>query len=86
MGTLRARGGYRLTSDQATNSDQAELEEETGGYPDLSDIFGRLLDAEDLPKQGVRRVEVNVFASGEATCKVLRWDAEEPEGAYLPPR
>lgn len=69
-------------SDQQENVAEA-AEDETGGYPSLEWVFEAILQNEELPKTGVKRVEVNAFASKDATCLVSRWDEDEPVGAYL---
>lgn len=70
---------------EATGQEQQNGEPDLAeGYPELGSVFSRILEQEDIPKTGVRRIEVNCFASGEATCRVWIVGLEDPEGAYLP--
>jgi hypothetical protein len=53
------------------------------GYPTLDRVLKAIQEWEDVPTTGVRRVEVNLFASGEATFNVWVLGEEEPRGGWL---
>lgn len=55
-------------------------------FPNLVDVLQRVLEAEDIPKTDVQKVEINCLANGEATARVWAARAEEPEGVFLEPR
>jgi hypothetical protein len=53
------------------------------GYPTLGQVLAAVHDVEEIPDTGVRRLEVNAFASGDATYQVWTVDREEATGGYL---
>jgi hypothetical protein len=58
-------------------------EDLTEGYPSLRKVLHAIANHEDVPNVGVRRVEVNCQASGEASFNVWRVDVDEVEGGYF---
>ena len=59
------------------------LEDLSEGYPNTTEALRAILQEEDLPDGGIRRLELNLFASGEVTWRVHRLDSDEPDGGYL---
>jgi hypothetical protein len=53
------------------------------GYPTLSQVLRGLLQGEDVPDVGIRRLEINCFASGDATYNYTQVGQEEALGGYL---
>ena len=53
------------------------------GYPTLKEVVRGILEDDAVPDIGVRRVEINCFASGDATYRVWILGREETEGGYL---
>jgi len=49
----------------------------------LRKVLKAIGDAEDIPQTGIRRVEVNTFASGDATFNVYIVGEDEAVGGYL---
>jgi hypothetical protein len=66
----------------ATEEDRDEAAALAQGYPSLEEVVEALLEAEDIPHVGVRRLELNAFGSGECTYQVWAVGAEEPVGGY----
>lgn len=58
---------------------------DTDRYPTLAQILSRILDDSDLLDLRVERLEVTLFASGEATYRVWAPRAEESDGGYYGP-
>jgi hypothetical protein len=52
-------------------------------YPRFSETLSRILEDEDISQMQVERIEINLFASGDATYRVWAPKAEDPEGGYL---
>jgi hypothetical protein len=69
--TDSAQGGAQNTPDLAE------------GYPTLTKVLRAISNIENVPDKGVRRIEVNCFASGDATFNVFHVDAEEAVGGYF---
>jgi hypothetical protein len=51
-------------------------------YPTFAAVLARLREAEDLPDGQIERVEIHLFASGEASARVWTPRAEEPSVVY----
>lgn len=62
------------------NGDEQALAD---GYPSLSSVLSAIPAADDVPEEGIRRIEVNCFASGDATFNIWTVDEVEPRGGYL---
>jgi len=77
VGGKLTEGSERTVDSQATEGDLA------GGYPRLVLVLAVINSLEDIPDEGVRRLEVNTFASGDATYQVWTTDAEEARGGYI---
>lgn len=59
-------------------------EELAEGYPSLAAAITAILHDDRIGEIGVRRIEVNCFASNEVTYRVFYVGEEEPEGGYIP--
>lgn len=53
------------------------------GYPSLAKVMSAIQQDPEIPNFGLRRLELNTFASGEATYKVWTTDAEEEVGGWI---
>lgn len=53
------------------------------GYPSVRKVLYAIGKDPELPTTGIRRLEVNTFASGDATYRMWTVDSEEPQGGYL---
>jgi hypothetical protein len=71
-----------MADDQPERTQEPDLAE---GYPDLDKVLRAISNDPELPKRGIRRIEVNTFASGDATYQVYVTGADEGVGGYLPP-
>jgi hypothetical protein len=71
---------WDMAENQPELSEQEELAE---GYPDFKKVLSAISQIQDLPEAGVRRVEVNTFASGDATYNMWVVGADEAIGGYL---
>jgi hypothetical protein len=58
-------------------------EELAEGYPTLAQVVRGILADDRVPDIGVQRIEVNCFASGDATYRVWILGVEEPDGNHL---
>jgi hypothetical protein len=65
---------------QEVPQDDVDLAE---GYPTLTQVVRGIAADDTLPEVGVSRVEINAFASGDATCRAWILGEEEPRGFYL---
>jgi hypothetical protein len=65
------------------NQDVTQEPDLAEGYPNLHDVLTLMAKDEELPVRGVRRIEVNTFASGDATYQVWVVGADEAVGGYL---
>jgi hypothetical protein len=70
---------------EPTQESSGTVPELAEGYPTLTELLRKLNNEENVRDVGVRRLDLNLFASGEATYNVWYVDAEEPEGGYIPP-
>jgi hypothetical protein len=52
------------------------------GYPTLDEVIQALKANQDIRNEGVRRLELNAFASGDCTYQVWYVDREEAIGGY----
>lgn len=68
---------------RAAGGENAAAGQLAEGYPSLASILRGINSDEEIPDAGVRRIELNAFASGEATYNVWTVGAEEPTGGYL---
>jgi hypothetical protein len=67
-----------------TSPEAAQASEDLSeGYPTLGLVLQAVHAHDEVRSTGVRRVEVNCFASGEATFNVTYVDEDEPVGGYL---
>jgi hypothetical protein len=76
--------GAKLTEEQRekrVGRGEASLLAE--GYPTLAQVLRGILNDPNVPDTGVRRIEINAFASGDATYNVLTVDSFEAQGGYL---
>jgi hypothetical protein len=71
---------WDMTENQQQLTEQEELAE---GYPNFKQVLSAIGRLDDLPTAGVRRIEVNTFASGDATYNVWVVGADEAVGGYL---
>lgn len=60
-----------------------QAEDLAEGYPSLSDVLSAIAAESDLPEDGVRRCEINIFASGDATYRYWTVYELEHQGGYL---
>jgi hypothetical protein len=66
-------------AEQPNNTELAE------GYPTLIWVLQRMIAESEAPDARVERVEINLFASGDATYRYWPVRAEESLGGYLEP-
>lgn len=80
---VRLRGKVRtdMTDDAPQVADDAEDLAE--GYPSIAQVVRGILGSDDLPERGVYRIEINCFASGDATYRAYIVGRDDPEGGYL---
>jgi hypothetical protein len=77
-----------LRGQSVSESEQAQHDATVGedlaeGYPTLARVLRGVLNDDRVPDVGVRRIEINTFASGDATYNVWLLGHDEPEGGYL---
>lgn len=53
------------------------------GYPTLDEVVRAIIDDDKVPNVAVRQVQINCFASGDATYNVWILGEDEPQGNYL---
>lgn len=58
------------------------LDTDADRYPSLGGVLARLRESDTLPQGQVERVEIHLFASGEASARVWTPRAEEPDIDY----
>jgi hypothetical protein len=66
-------------------TDQVDNNAGADRYPPLTKVLQTIIGQADLPEGPVERLEVHVFASGDATYRVWEPRADESEGGYLEP-
>lgn len=71
-------------TDESAHLAPDDTEDLAEGYPSLNQALSAIASDDKIPDTGVRRVEINLFASGEATYKVTLVDQDEPDGGYIP--
>jgi hypothetical protein len=64
------------------NLHEGAVDPDQDRYPSFADVLSRLLDDGPLLDRQVERVEIHLYASGEATYRVWEPRSEEPEGGY----
>jgi hypothetical protein len=52
-------------------------------FPVLTEVLSRIIEESDLASQPVQRIEINLFASGQANYRVWAPRAEEAEVGFL---
>jgi hypothetical protein len=62
----------------------AEVNTDEDRYLTLREVCDKIVQEADRFGERVERVEINVFANGDATFRVWPPRAEEPDGGYLP--
>jgi hypothetical protein len=78
---IRRKGGGNMTeTPQSSATSGPDLAE---GYPTLAQVLRGISNHENVPDEGVTRVEVNTFASGDATFRVWVVGSDEAQGGYL---
>jgi hypothetical protein len=60
-----------------------EVETDADRYPKLRQVFTAILDAEDIPQEGVNHLEVHCGAGGDATYRVYTPGADEAIVGYF---
>jgi hypothetical protein len=60
-----------------------EVSELAEGYPTLAEVLRGILNDAEVPDVGIRRLEINCFASGDATYNLTQVGATEAIGGYL---
>lgn len=68
----------------ATGPTGAFFDHNVDRYPNIEDVFAKVVQRLENPEAPVERLEVTSLASGEATYRVWTARAEEPETGYLP--
>jgi hypothetical protein len=72
-----------MAEENTANGPGTEVEDLAQGYPDLTQVFAAIPQQDDVRTTGVRRLEVNCFASGDATFNIFYVEQEEPVGGYI---
>jgi hypothetical protein len=54
-------------------------------FPRFSSVLSAIQQRTDIGEAHIERLEVTALASGEATYRIWRPRAEEPEGGYFAP-
>jgi hypothetical protein len=67
-----------------STKNRPETDTDRDRYPELSKVFSKILEAEDIPQGAIERVEVSCLAGGDATYRVYTPRAEEPIIGYFP--
>lgn len=67
------------------DSPEAEATQEAGleHYRSITDVFELAINSDEFPSGQIRRLELNLLASGEATWNVITTDLEDSVGGYL---
>lgn len=71
-------------TEELTNSNDSGIDHDADRYPELAAVLAWIRDDEDLNTSAVEKVEVTLFASGEATYRVWEPRADEPQIGYIP--
>jgi hypothetical protein len=71
-----------VTDNGTTQQVEGSVDHNVDRYPTLMQVCSRILDESELLESQVERVEINLFASGDATYRVFAPRSEEPEGGH----
>lgn len=74
-----------MARNQKSTREATALDPDVDHYPELVDVFSKILEADELPEGKVERVEVYCLAGGDATYRIYPPRAEEPIIGYFPP-
>lgn len=78
------RREHTVAKDPKSARDAQAVDTDTDRYPDLTDVFSKILETTDLPEGPVELVSVSCFAGGDATYRITPARAEEPIIGYIP--
>lgn len=71
-------------TDQQTNGNDSGVDYDSDRYPDLAGVLAWIRDDEELNSSAVEKVEITLFASGEATFRVWAPREVEPQIGHIP--
>jgi hypothetical protein len=59
------------------------VDTDTDRYPTLNDVMRRIVAEAEVGDSPVERIEINLFANGDATYRSWAPHADEPEGGFV---
>jgi hypothetical protein len=63
---------------------ESDFDHNVDRYPDFLGAMRTIVEQAEIPDGPIERIEITFLASGEATYRVWRARAVEPDGGYLP--